>query len=80
MKTSMISWFMSALWKFDEPSLSGVAAGSSCQMALLVTPFSVLVGWAPLDKRESRSFFFHKENAGTLRMRAPSCFTYQGAL
>eukprot|EP00434_Breviolum_minutum_P004415 symbB.v1.2.003890.t1/scaffold211.1/size373615/31 len=24
----------------------GVAAGSSCQMALLVTPFSVLVGWA----------------------------------
>ncbi|CAK9012408.1 Vacuolar calcium ion transporter (High copy number undoes manganese protein 1) (Manganese resistance 1 protein) (Vacuolar Ca(2+)/H(+) exchanger) [Durusdinium trenchii] len=24
----------------------GVAAGSSCQMALLVTPFTVLVGWA----------------------------------
>merc|ERR1711879_681689 len=23
----------------------GVAAGSSCQMALLVTPFTVLVGW-----------------------------------
>ena len=31
------------------PLNSGVAAGSSCQMALLVTPFSVLVGWAPLD-------------------------------
>merc|ERR1719235_170381 len=24
----------------------GVAAGSSCQMALLVTPFTVMVGWA----------------------------------
>lgn len=31
----------------DKMDLSlGVAAGSSCQMALLVTPFTVLVGWA----------------------------------
>jgi len=31
----------------DKIDLSlGVAAGSSCQMALLVTPFTVLVGWA----------------------------------
>ena len=37
---------------------SGVAAGSSCQMALLVTPFSVLVGWAPWDA-ENPEVFFH---------------------
>ncbi|CAE7808230.1 VCX1, partial [Symbiodinium necroappetens] len=33
----------------------GVAAGSSCQMALLVTPFSVLVGWA-FDREMSLDF------------------------
>jgi len=33
----------------------GVAAGSSCQMALLVTPFTVLVGWA-LDKEMTLNF------------------------
>jgi len=33
----------------------GVAAGSSCQMALLVTPFTVLTGWA-LDKEMTLDF------------------------
>lgn len=33
----------------------GVAVGSSCQMALLVTPFTVLVGWV-LDKPMSLNF------------------------
>eukprot|EP00408_Alexandrium_pacificum_P010735 CAMPEP_0171222196 /NCGR_PEP_ID=MMETSP0790-20130122/35140_1 /TAXON_ID=2925 /ORGANISM="Alexandrium catenella, Strain OF101" /LENGTH=420 /DNA_ID=CAMNT_0011688137 /DNA_START=28 /DNA_END=1290 /DNA_ORIENTATION=- len=33
----------------------GVAAGSSCQMALLVTPFTVLVGWY-LDKDMTLNF------------------------
>merc|ERR1719378_1351513 len=33
----------------------GVAVGSSCQMALLVTPFTVLVGWI-LDKPMSLDF------------------------
>lgn len=33
----------------------GVAAGSSCQMGLLVTPFTVLVGWA-MDKEMTLNF------------------------
>mmetsp|Transcript_131777 Transcript_131777/g.332867 ORF Transcript_131777/g.332867 Transcript_131777/m.332867 type:complete len:433 (+) Transcript_131777:133-1431(+) len=33
----------------------GVAVGSSCQMALMVTPFTVLAGWA-LDKPMSLNF------------------------
>lgn len=33
----------------------GVAAGSSCQMALLVTPFTVIVGWF-LDKEMTLNF------------------------
>lgn len=33
----------------------GVAAGSSCQMGLLVTPFTVLVGWV-LDKEMTLNF------------------------
>jgi len=33
----------------------GVAAGSSCQMALLVTPFTVIVGWI-LDKEMTLNF------------------------
>mmetsp|Transcript_11628 Transcript_11628/g.32786 ORF Transcript_11628/g.32786 Transcript_11628/m.32786 type:complete len:412 (+) Transcript_11628:94-1329(+) len=33
----------------------GVAAGSSCQMALLVTPFTVIVGWV-LDKEMTLNF------------------------
>jgi len=33
----------------------GVAAGSSCQMALLVTPFTVLVGWV-FDKEMTLNF------------------------
>ncbi|CAE8718974.1 unnamed protein product, partial [Polarella glacialis] len=33
----------------------GVAAGSSCQMALLVTPFTVMVGWA-MDKEMTLNF------------------------
>jgi len=33
----------------------GVAAGSSCQMALLVTPFTVIVGWA-YDKEMTLNF------------------------
>merc|ERR1712137_1174034 len=37
----------------------GVAVGSSCQMALLVTPFTVLVGWI-FDKDMSLDFhMFH---------------------
>lgn len=40
----------------DEMDLSlGVAVGSSCQMALLVTPFTVLVGWY-LDRPMSLDF------------------------
>merc|ERR1719235_1146362 len=35
----------------------GVAAGSSCQMALLVTPFTVLVGWV-VDKEMTLDFHF----------------------
>jgi len=35
----------------------GVAAGSSCQMALLVTPFTVLVGWA-YDTEMTLDFHF----------------------
>jgi len=33
----------------------GVAAGSSCQMALLVTPFTVIVGWI-MDKEMTLNF------------------------
>merc|ERR1719498_2219459 len=41
----------------------GVAVGSSCQMALLVTPFTVLVGWV---LNRDMSLDFHPFQVGVL--------------
>merc|ERR550537_1609674 len=43
----------------------GVAVGSSCQMALLVTPFTVLVGWV-LDREMTLYFHIFQLSVTTL--------------